>query len=229
MLNIIKNKKTIIALKNETIKNLKQKTTDKLNESVKQTKNDKQSIDFETKNDVSRINIKKNVKMIILFDLNKFIEKNKFRIDDWILKIENKLQKNVNFFSIKNVKIKYVQNLIDDQILHRLKFRFRKKFKNLYIIAENIIKNLRHMYDNLNRCFIAVNQFRDLRMKKTNFIDIWTEFQRLFKKFKHTNDHFFEKFIHKLISIYQKHLSMKCDNVTDLYVLTVVIKKTIEK
>ena len=52
--------------------------------------------------------------MIILFDSNEFTKKDEFRIDDWTLKIENKLQKNVSFFSTKNVKIEYVQNLIDD-------------------------------------------------------------------------------------------------------------------
>ena len=51
----------------------------------------------------------------------------------------------------------------------------------------------------------------------------------MFEKFEYTKNHFFEKFIHKLISIYQKHLSMKYDKITDLYYLTVVIKKTIEK
>ena len=38
--------------------------------------------------------------------------------------------------------------------------------------------------------------------KKKNFIDFWIEFQRLFEELKHINDHFFEKFIDKLISIY---------------------------
>ena len=114
LLNIIKNKKTIIALKNQTIENLKQKLTDKSNESMKKMKNNKQSISSETKNDVHHIDAKKNVKIIILFDSNEFIEKNEFQIDDWTLKIENKLQKNVSFFSIKNVKIEYIQNLIDN-------------------------------------------------------------------------------------------------------------------
>ena len=44
---------------------------------------------------------------------------------------------------------------------------------------------------------------------------------------KYIDDHFFEKFIHKLTSIYQKHLSMKCDKITDLYNLTILMKKTI--
>ena len=41
LLNIIKNKKTIIALKNQTIENLKQKLINKSNESVKKSKNNK--------------------------------------------------------------------------------------------------------------------------------------------------------------------------------------------
>ena len=51
----------------------------------------------------------------------------------------------------------------------------------------------------------------------------------MFKKFKYTENHFFEKFIHKLILIYQKHFSMKCDKIIDLYVLTAVIKKNERK
>ena len=113
--------------------------------------------------------------------------------------------------------------------MRRLEFRFRKKSKNSYAIVENIIENLRRMYNDLNCRFIVVNQFRDLKIKKNNFIDFWAKFQKLFEKLKYINDHFFEKFFHKLISIYQKHLSMKCDNVTDLYDLTIVMKKTTKK
>ena len=87
------------------------------------------------------------------------------------MKIENKLRKNVSFFSIKNVKIEYVQNLIENQTLRRLKFRFRKNVKNFYFIVENIIKNLHCMYDDLNRRLTVVNQFCDSRMKKNNFIN----------------------------------------------------------
>ena len=82
LLNIIKNKKTIIVLKNQAIENLKQKLTDKSKKSIKEKENDKQSIDFETKNDVLQIDTKKAVKMIVLFDSNEFTEKSESRIDD---------------------------------------------------------------------------------------------------------------------------------------------------
>ena len=65
LLSIIKNKKTVIVLKNQTIKNLKQKLTDKSKKSVKKTKNDKQSINSETKSDVLQIDTKKAVKMML--------------------------------------------------------------------------------------------------------------------------------------------------------------------
>lgn len=67
------------------------------------------------------------------------------------------MQKNVNFSSIKNVIIKYVQNLIDDQILRYFKFCFCKKFKNSYVTVEKIIEDLRCIYNNSNRRFIVVN------------------------------------------------------------------------
>ena len=82
LLSIIKNKKTIIVLKNQAIESLEQKLTDKSKKLIKETKNDKQSIDFETKNDVFQIDTKKAVKMIVLFDSNEFTEKSEFRIDD---------------------------------------------------------------------------------------------------------------------------------------------------
>ena len=229
LLSIIKNKKTIIALKNQAIKNLKQKLADKSKKSIKKTKNDKRSINSETKSDVLQIDTKKAVKIIVLFNSNEFTEKSEPRINNWALKIENKLRKNVSLFSIENVRIEYVQNLIDDQTLHHLKSRFRQKFKNSYAIVEDFIENLRRMYDDFNRRFTTVNQFRDLKMKKNNFIDFWTDFQRLFEKFEFFENHFFEKFIHKLTSIYQKHLSMKCDKIINVYHLAILIKKTIEK
>ena len=110
LLNIIKNKKTIIAFKNQTIDNLKKKLIDKSKKLMKSNDN-RFSTESITEKNVVQIDMKKIIKMIVFFDSNKFIEKNEFQIDDWKLKIENKLQKNVNFFSIENVKIEYVQNL----------------------------------------------------------------------------------------------------------------------
>ena len=80
LLNIIKNKKTLIALKNQTIENLKQKLTDKSKKSIKKTKNNKQSINFETNSDVSHTDTKKMTKIIILSDLDKFIKKTNFEL-----------------------------------------------------------------------------------------------------------------------------------------------------
>ena len=122
-----------------------------------------------------------------------------------------------------------MQNLIDDQILRSLEFRFRENLKNSYSIVAEIIENLRRMYDDSNRRFHAVNQFRDLKMRENNFIDFWSNFQKLIEKLKYFNDHFLKKFIDKLFSSYQKYLSIKCDKVIDLYELTVVVKKTTEK
>ena len=82
------------------------------------------------------------------------------------MKIENKLKKNVSFFSIENVKIEYVQNLINDQILRSFEFCFRENFKNSYLIVAEIIENLRFIDDNLNHYFNVINQFRDLKIRK---------------------------------------------------------------
>ena len=51
----------------------------------------------------------------------------------------------------------------------------------------------------------------------------------MFEEFEYTEKKIFEKFIHKLTLIYQKHLSVKCDKTIDVYDLTILIKKTIEK
>ena len=74
LLKIIKNKNKIVDF-------LKIRLIDKSQTSMKSKKN-KQSIELNTKNDVFHINMKKNVKMIIFSDPNKFTEKNELCIDD---------------------------------------------------------------------------------------------------------------------------------------------------
>ena len=72
-------------------------------------------------------------------------------------------------------------------------FVFRQKFKNSYAIVENIIENLRRMYDDFNHRFIAVNQFRDLKMKKKQFHRFLNRFSTIVRKIRIFRKSFFRK------------------------------------
>lgn len=222
-----RNKKKIIVFKNEKIVELKKTLIKQSHRTIKSDEDS--SAHNRKKTSKSSDRSIKTIKTIVFSNFDEFIEKNKFRIDDWALKIQNKLKKNAHLFSIENVKIKYVQNFIDDQVLRRLEPKFRKKTKKFYRTVNEIVENLRCMYENFNRHFIAVNFFRDFRMKENVFIDFWIEFQKLFENFEYNDDHLFKKFIHKLFFAFQKHFSMKCDKTIDFYDLTSMMKKTTER
>ena len=227
LFSALADKKEIIALKNEKIKRLKKKLVNKFQNIVEFEKN---SIESEKKSNTieSTFEIRK-IKTIELLDPNLFIEKNESRIDDWALKIQSKLKRNVHLFPIEDFKIGYVQNLIDGQILRRLEPRLRDKVKNSYRKVKEIIEDFKRMYGDSNRRFIAVDAFRDFRMKGNNFNDFWAEFQRHSSEFDHSESHFLEEFIHKLSSILQKYLSVNCDETKDLYELADKVKKTTNK
>ena len=168
-------------------------------------------------------------KTIIFSNSDKFIDEKKSRIDSWTLKIKRKFCANANLFSNEEVRIDYVQNLIDEQTFRRLKLRFREDFKNFYSSVDVIVEDLRRMYDDSNRRLTAINALREFRMKRDNFTDFWTKFQRLTAELKYSDDHLREKFIYKLPPLYQKHLSIEFDRTPNLYNLTSTVKKTINR
>lgn len=225
----LKNKNTIINLKNALIRQLKKEMIDKPKKSVERKKNE--SNEKSNHHFISFVNTEssvkiKHVKIIILSDPNEFIDKNKLRIDDWALKIENKFNRNASLFSTEDLKIEYVQNFIDGQAFRCLKQRFRSNVKNFHETASAIVENFRRMYDDFNRRLKAVNAFRNLRMKNNNFNVFWAKFQKFSSEFDHGEFHLLKKFIYKLSFVLQKHFSMKCDKATDLYELAEIVKKT---
>ena len=220
-------KEEIIALKNEKIKRLEKELANKPQNTVESEKDSTES--EEESNTVESALETRKVKTIVLSDPDPFTGKDEPRIDDWALKIQSKLKRNVHLFPTEDLKIGYVQNLIGGQALRRLEPRLRDKAKNPYRKAKEIIEDLRRMYGDSNRRLTAANAFRDLRMKGNNFNDFWAEFQRHSSELDHSESHLLEEFIHKLSPALQKHLSVDCDEAKDLYELADKVRKTTDR
>ena len=223
---IIEAKKTISFFMKSKIRNLEKKLAKKPRNTVEADEEDFDRKSNHVSAEPTAVKIKKT---IILSDSDKFTDEEEPRIDSWALKIKSKLRVNASLFSNEKVKIGYVQNLIDGQTFRRLEPRFREDSRNSYLSANAIVEDLSRMYDDSNRQLTTVNALRRLRMKDNNFIDFWAEFQRLTAELKYSDEHFREKFIHKLSPFYQKHLSVKFDKTSDLYDLASIVKKTADR
>ena len=223
---IIKAKKTISSFMKSKIRYLEKKLAKKSRDTVEV---DEGNSDRESSHVSAEPATVKTKKMIILSDSDKFTDEKEPRIDSWALKIKSKLRANASLFPNEEVRIGYVQNLIDGQTLRRLEPRFRENSKNSYPSADAIVENLRRMYGDSNRRLTAVNFLRGLRMKGNNFIEFWAEFQRLTAELEYSDEHLREEFIHKLSPLYQKHLSVEFDKTPDLYDLASTVRKTADR
>ena len=82
-------------------------------------------------------------------------------------RIKNKLCKNADYYPIKSIKLTYIKGLIRGKATKHIFPQLRDNAIDLYTIIQDLFEHLTFAYKNLNRVFIAKNEFKKLFMKST--------------------------------------------------------------
>ena len=170
-------------------------------------------------------------KEIKLPDPKAFSDNKEVKIDQWLLLLRNKLERNASLFPTEEHKLGYVLSRIEGEALTRMEPRLRKGSKQPFKTAEEILTELYRMYGDANRHLTAKNEFRRLRMKKTDVAELqtfWAEFQRLSAELDESESSLIEGFAYKLTPELQKHLALETRKATDLYELARLAQDTVE-
>ena len=108
-----------------------------------------------------------------------------------------KLVANADHYSIKTLRMAYMNSHVDGDAYKHLVARSRMKARKPFTTAEKMFKVLQKAYKNSNRAHTAANKFRDLKMTG-DFNNFWAKFQVLVSELDHSEATFIGKLKYKL-------------------------------
>ncbi len=111
-------------------------------------------------------------------------------IENRLFVMKNKLEENVDWFSIETSKKTYVRTRIDEDAMKHLTSRFKKNSIKSFLIAEEIFDDLNRVFDDFNKRINVLKIYKRLKQIKANknFIlslrnfNVWRAIQRFMTK-----------------------------------------------
>ncbi len=102
-------------------------------------------------------------------------------IENWLFAMRNKLEENVDWFSIETSKKTYVRTRIDENAMKHLTSRFKKDSIKSFLIAEEIFDDFNRVFDDFNKRINVLKTYKRLKQVKANkeFHTFFAKFQRL--------------------------------------------------
>ena len=71
-------------------------------------------------------------------------------VDNWLSRRRNKLKANKHHFSIKKLKIVYIESWVSEAAIKHIASRMRNTFLNLFLKVEEVLSIINKMYDDFN-------------------------------------------------------------------------------
>ncbi len=153
------------------------------------------------------------LKSIKLLDSSLF-EDSAQNVNNWLFQMQNKLKINKNHFSIKELKIAYIESQVSEVAIKHIASHMQNIFLNLFLEVEEVLLMINKMYDNLNHYHTTQRQYLKLYQNKIFFHEFWMKFQRFSAKLEYNNETLLDDFQHKISSDLQR--AMLNEWITDL-------------
>jgi len=83
--------------------------------------------------------------------------------------MQNKLKINKNHFSIKELKIAYIESQVSEVAIKHIASHMQNIFLNLFLEVEEVLLMINKMYDNLNHYHTTQRQYLKLYQNKIFF------------------------------------------------------------
>ena len=153
-----------------------------------------------------------------------FTDKDELTWDSWRVKIDNKLQTNVNHFNNKNICIVYVIfRLEDDAAEHIFAWRWHDALHS-YISINELFKHLKEIYDELNKNQKCRRKYNALRQADKSFNIFYFNFMKLFSYLEYDNCTLMNDLQNKINNRLQNALSVCSKNFTSLTRLRIFLQ-----
>ncbi len=83
-------------------------------------------------------------------------------VNNWLFWMQNKLKTNKNYFSIKELKIVYIESWFSEAVIKHIASWMRNTSLNLFLEVKEVLSIINKMYDDLNHCHMTQQQYLKL-------------------------------------------------------------------
>ncbi len=118
-------------------------------------------------------------------------------VDNWLLRMWNKLKANKNHFSIKELKIVYIESQVNEAAIKHIASCMQNIFLNSFLEVKEVLSIINKMY---NHHHMTQRQYLKLYQNKIFFHEFWMNFQRFSAELKYNNKTLLNDLQHKISS-----------------------------
>ncbi len=158
--------------------------------------------------------------------LNSFIftDENESTWDSWRVKINDKLQTNVDDFDNENICIVHVISRLEDDAAEHIFAWHRHDASHSYISINELFEHLKEIYDELNKNWKCRREYNALRQADKSFNVFYFNFMKLFNYLEYDDCILMNDLQDKINNRLQNTLSICSENFTSLTRLKIFLQ-----
>ncbi len=153
-----------------------------------------------------------------------FIDEDESTWDSWRIKMNDKLQANVDHFDNENICIAYVIFRLEDDAAEHIFARHRHDASHSYTSIDKLFEHLKEIYDELNRNWKCRRKYNVLRQADKSFNVFYFDFMKLFSYLDYDDCILMNDLQNKINNRLQNALSVCSENFTSLTRLRIFLQ-----
>ncbi len=153
-----------------------------------------------------------------------FTDEDESTWDSWRVKMNNKLQINVDHFDNENICIVYVISRLEDDAAEHIFAWRRHDASHSYILIDELFEHLKEIYDELNRNRKCRREYNAFRQTDKSFNVFYFNFMKLFSYLDYDDCILMNDLQNKINNRLQNALSVCSENFTSLTRLRIFLQ-----
>ncbi len=153
-----------------------------------------------------------------------FINEDKSTWDSWRVKIDDKLQTNVDYFDNENICIIYVISRLEDNAAEHIFVQRWHDALHSYILINELFEHLKEIYDELNKNRKCRREYNALKQTDKSFNVFYFDFMKLFSYLEYDDRILMNDLQNKINNRLQNALSVCSKNFTSLTRLRIFLQ-----
>ncbi len=153
-----------------------------------------------------------------------FTDEDESTWDSWRIKINDKLQTNVNHFDNENICIIYVISRLEDDAAEHIFAQCWHDASHSYILINELFEHLKEIYNELNKNWKCHRKYNVLRQADKSFNVFYFNFMKLFSYLKYDDCTLMNDLQNKINNRLQNALSVCSKNFTSLTRLRIFLQ-----
>ncbi len=158
-----------------------------------------------------------------------FINKDELTWNNWRVKINNKLQTNVDHFNNKNIYIVYMIFRLKDNVAEHIFAWHWHDALHSYILINKLFEHLKEIYDELNKNQKCHHKYNALKQADKSFNVFYFNFMKLFSYLEYDDCTLMNNLQNKINNHLQNALSICSENFTSLTHLRIFLQNVNSK